>query len=63
MPENDLAAQRREEKARTEKNRESVWKETKVDHDYLTEAERTWAHCSRQKKEKAYLSSVLGQIP
>lgn len=63
MPENDLAAQRREEKARTEKNRESVWKETKVDHDYLTEAERTWVHCSRQKKEKTYLSSVLSQIP
>lgn len=55
LPENDSAAQRREEKARTGKSRDGVWKkvETKVDLDYLGEAERTWAHIFKQKKKKA----------
>lgn len=55
LPENDSAAQRREEKARPGKSRDGVWKkvETKVDLDCLGEAERTWAHIFKQKKKKA----------
>ena len=43
---------------RTGKSRDGVWKkvETKVDLDYLGEAERTWAHIFKEKKKKATLA-------
>lgn len=58
LPEKDSAAQRRGQRARIGNIREGSWKEveTKVDLDYPGEAERTWPHSFKHKKEKAALA-------